>query len=653
MHTEAPAEPLAPELELTQAVLRAAHAQEAKAPAPPQRKLATSETAFLRHERLANQRILLVDDNSAIHDDFRKVLSPPKTLNPKLLEAEAALFGDAPPAPSTTTDFELHSAFQGQEALDKVRQARAAGTPYALAFVDVRMPPGWDGIETVSHLWAEDPELQVVICTAYSDYSWEEMTAKLGVNNNLVMLKKPFDNVEVLQLAHALTRKWELNRQARLKVDELGRMVARRTSELEAANLALGREFQERLQLERQFRQAQKMDAIGQLAAGVAHDFNNILTVIHGHASMLLLRLGERDPQSKSAREIRDCAERAASLVRQLLMFGRKRQMQFRNVALGEVVHSVSSMLRQVLGEHIALETKCAPELPPIFADRGMIEQIIVNLTINARDAMPRGGRLAISSLRTTLPAEAPQTCPEARPGDFVRLSVSDNGCGMDTEAQAHLFEPFFTTKEAGKGTGLGLATVYGIVKQHQGWIEVQSQPGTGTTFHIFFPVSQRSPEPPVTQAAQTADPQGTETILLAEDEDPLREMVAEILGEYGYRVLSARTGPAALDLWRREHSRIDLLLTDMVMPGGMMGADLVAELKRSNPALKVIYTTGYSPGAVANQGSFHEGVNFLPKPYSPSKLAEIVRRCLDSRNVCVAAPCAAAAQAASQAAPG
>jgi two-component system, NtrC family, sensor kinase len=632
MQTAAPPAPLAQRVELTH---RGSSSRQH--PAEPvgqaRSKPHVSQTAFLRQEQLANHRILLVDDNTAIHEDFRKVLTPPKTLNPQLLEAEVALFGDAPP-PAAAVNFQLHSAFQGQEALDKLRQAVAAGKPYALAFVDVRMPPGWDGIETVARLWAEDPDLQVVICTAYSDYSWDEMTAKLGLTNNLVLLKKPFDNVEVLQLAHALTRKWELNRQARLKLDELAQMVARRTAELEEANLALEREFQERLQLERQFRQAQKMDAIGQLAAGVAHDFNNILTVVHGHASMLLMRSGENDPQAKSAREIRNCADRAAGLVRQLLMFSRKRLMQFRNVALGEVVQSVSSMLRQVLGEHIALETECAPELPAVFADRGMIEQIIVNLTINARDAMPRGGRLEISLLALSLPSGHPSLSAEARPGDFVCLRVRDTGCGMDAEAQAHLFEPFFTTKEVGKGTGLGLATVYGIVKEHQGWIAVQSKPGAGATFQIFFPVSQKQPDPPAASQPETQDQLGTETILLAEDEDPLREMVAEILTEHGYRVLSARTGPAALELWQRESSRIDLLLTDMVMPGGMMGSDLVEQLKRTNPELKVIYTTGYSPGAVGTQSALQEGVNFLPKPYSPSRLAEIVRQCLDHKIV-------------------
>jgi signal transduction histidine kinase len=580
---------------------------------------------------VTNNRILIVDDNVAIHEDFRKVLgmgSPPPKRG--LSEKESALFGSATNG-AHWAPFELDSAHQGEEAAEKVRHAVAAGRPYALAFVDMRMPPGWDGLETIAHLWQADPELQVVICTAYSDYSWEEMTARVGASTNLVVLKKPFDNVEILQLAHVFTRKWELNRQARLKMGELTTMVAQRTSELESANKRLKHEAEERLELERQFRQAQKMEAVGQLAAGVAHDFNNILTVIHGHASMLLMKLGEDGPHLKSVSEIRQSAERAANLVRQLLTFSRKQIMHFRSVELGEVICSISGMLRELVGEHITLETECAVGLPAIYADRGMLEQVIVNLAVNSRDAMERGGRLNIKSSLAKFTAESAQASPEARPGTFVCLTVSDTGCGIDPKTLGHLFEPFFTTKEIGKGTGLGLATVYGIVKQHQGWIQVQSELGTGTTFEIFFPVTLATGGRVVGDTDQAETHRGTETILIAEDEPKLREMVCEVLSLHGYKVLSASSGPAAIEMWRRENGNVDLLLTDMVMPGGMMGTDLVAELTRCNAALKVIYTTGYSPGSTGLQEALHRGVKFLPKPYSPHKLAGIIRRCLDS----------------------
>jgi CheY-like chemotaxis protein len=374
------------------------------------------------------------------------------------------------------------------------------------------------------------------------------------------------------------------------------------------------------------------MEAIGQLAAGVAHDFNNILTVIHGHASMLAMRLGEQGPHARSLAEIRNSADRAANLVRQLLTFSRKQIMQFRNVDLGEVLPSVSGMLRELVGEHIVVETDCAAGLPLIYADRGMMEQVVMNLAVNARDAMGHGGRLALGSSPVTVTAEMAKGNRDARPGLFARLTVSDTGCGINPEALAHLFEPFFTTKEVGKGTGLGLATVYGIVKQHQGWIEVQSQPGAGTTFHIYFPPAAATSTPPPEPKPETPSPHGTETILVAEDEPTLREMVSDILTQHGYHVLEASSGPAALEVWRREHTRIDLLLTDMVMPGGMMGTDLAEELHRNNPALKVIYTTGYSPGSTGLQDAISKGINLLPKPFSPNALAQYVRECLDAK---------------------
>ena len=577
-----------------------------------------------------NNRILVVDDNPAIHEDFGKILgATAQEPHADLVNAEAALFGNHI-APSISADFEIDSAFQGQEALAKVEKSLADSRPYAMAFVDVRMPPGWDGIETVLRIWKVYPQLQVVICTAYSDYSWDEMVRKLGSSENLLILKKPFDNVEVLQLACALSRKWELNQQASLKLDELNRLVAQRTQQFEQANLELRREIHERLQTERQLRHAQKMEAIGQLAAGVAHDFNNVLTVIHGHSSMLLMRLGEQGPHTKSLVEIRHSAERAANVVRQLLLFSRKQVLQFRNVDFAEVIRSVSGMLRQLVGEHIQLETECEPGLQPVFADRGMLEQVTVNLTLNARDAMPRGGRIKLCCTHVTVDPASIEPDSDARPGQFVRFSVSDTGCGIDAEGLTHLFEPFYTTKEAGKGTGLGLATVFGIVKQHQGWIEVQSQVNVGSTFTLFFPVSSQSTQKPAEPQEPMFHPTGNETILLAEDEPSLREMVEEVLRLQGYHVLTAASGPAALEVWHRQECRIDLLLTDMVMPGGMMGTDVAAELRRANPDLKVIYTTGYSPGVGGNRYALEEGVNFLPKPYAPSKLAAIIRQCLD-----------------------
>jgi len=288
-------------------------------------------------------------------------------------------------------------------------------------------------------------------------------------------------------------------------------------------------------------------------------------------------------------------------------------------------------MLEQLVGECVVLETECNLGLPAIFADRGMVEQVLLNLAVNARDAMPRGGRILVRAFKVTVDHTRAKVNPEARPGDFVALAVGDNGCGIDPQVLGHLFEPFFTTKEVGKGTGLGLATVYGIVKQHQGWIDVETREGEGSTFTIYFPVSTHAAPCLTHSTEELFNRRGTECILIAEDETALREMISEILKLQGYRVLAANSGPAALELWNREKRRVDLLLTDLVMPGGMLGTELATELRRSNPGIKLIYTTGYSPGAAGSADPLREGINFLPKPYSPNKLVQIVRNALDS----------------------
>jgi CheY-like chemotaxis protein len=295
-------------------------------------------------------------------------------------------------------------------------------------------------------------------------------------------------------------------------------------------------------------------------------------------------------------------------------------------------------MLRGLLGEHIAFQFNPAPDLPPLCADAGMMEQLLVNLVINARDAMPRGGRLTLSTSQQTLEPVCSLLNPEARPGHFVCLTVADTGCGMTQNTLGHLFEPFFTTKEPGKGTGLGLATVYGIVKQHQGWILVDSQLDVGSTFTIFLPRTANPADKvaPVPQPGQLVGKEtmarGNETILVVEDESALRELVVNILELCGYRTYQAETGVAALPVWEKHKDEIDLLLTDMVMPEGMSGRQLAERLQAQDPGLKVIYTSGYSPGMAGKDIALLEGFNFLAKPYPPSRLALVVRECLDGK---------------------
>jgi CheY-like chemotaxis protein len=283
------------------------------------------------------------------------------------------------------------------------------------------------------------------------------------------------------------------------------------------------------------------------------------------------------------------------------------------------------------VGEHVEIDFRPQEPIPAIHADTSMVEQIALNLAVNARDAMPNGGRLAITTARETIHRAAIPLDPEPRDGDYVCLTFSDTGTGMDTRILARIFEPFFTTKAVGKGTGLGLSTVFGIVRQHRGWLEVESQSGRGSTFRLYFPASQPTAEK--TEVALDTTPRGgRERILVAEDEDALREMVVQVLKIQGYQVLAASTGRQALEVWDRANYPIDLLVTDMVMPGGIMGRELAERLKGQRPALKVIYTSGYSPGMAGQDISLPEGSNFLPKPYSVSKMAQLVRECLDGR---------------------
>lgn len=700
-----------------------------------------------------NRRVLVIDDNPAIHDDFRKILCGKD--DDRLSAAETALFGAAP-REVATTHFELDFAGQGQEGFEMIRQAEEENSPYAVAFIDVRMPPGWDGIETATQAWEVCPDLQIVICTAYSDYSWEEMIAKLGHSDRLLILKKPFDNVEVLQLASALTVKWQLTHQSRLKEGQLEEMVKIRTSEQQLITEQLGkslaaceqsasdlRQSEERFRtlsacspvgifvidasgqctycnarwstisgltiketlgdgwsqallpedreatleewrkaaavrgefsresrlrcangetrwvllkssamrsdagevigsvatvsditeqrnLEEQLRQSQKMEAIGQLSGGVAHDFNNILMIINGYAEMLLTSAEFSAGSIEGLKQIYLAGERAANLTRQLLTFSRKQPVRMKVIDLDGIVTDLAKMLRRLVGENIVLQTNSSTTPATILADTSMIEQILLNLAVNARDAMPKGGQLTIEVSRQEMSGEYLSRHPQARAGKFVSLSVKDTGCGISADILTRIFEPFFTTKEPGKGTGLGLATVFGIVQQHEGWITVESTVDVGTAFTAYFPEVL-----PTGDGLTVADEQkpivgGDESILVVEDEEAVRELAVIILQKYGYRVLQAASGPEALKVWERHGANIKVLITDVVMPGEITGLELAGRLEKSKPGLKVIYTTGYSAEMMGEAFDLHAKIPFLQKPYLPSDLGGIVRACID-----------------------
>jgi two-component system cell cycle sensor histidine kinase/response regulator CckA len=676
-------------------------------------------------------RILVVDDNPSIHEDFRKILGAKTAAQSHLESVESALFG-GDEISVERHGFRIDSAYQGQEAFELVKKSVAEGDPYVLAFVDVRMPPGWDGVETLENIWKCAPELQAVVCTAFSDYSWDDMTHRFGQADNLLILKKPFETVEVLQMAHALAQKWKLGRQAKLRLDDLDKMVRQRTAELYASEERFSKAFQaspiplvilrcsdggiidsnqsfsalsghsteellkksaadlqlwgskadvqpltsattrlrdkscslrrgdgsmrqvvlsaeplslgslpcllviveditEQLKIEAQLRQAQKMEVIGRMAAGIAHEFNNLLTVIQGDVGLLQSANPGAIDRQALLDQIMQASQRAATFTRQLLAFSRKQVLQSRVLSVCELMQRMKKMLGRLIGEKFELQVRSGGDSLSVCADEGGLEQVLMNLVLNARDAMPDGGTVEISAELATLDENAAMKNTEARAGVFVCLQVTDHGSGMSPQILSRIFDPFFTTKDVGKGTGLGLSTIHGIVKQHEGWVEVTSEIGKGSTFKVFLPSSSTLPAQSLPMSKPSAPETGKgETILVVEDELAVRELACVALQKRGYEVLHAAHGPEAIEVWKKNPGKVDLLLTDMVMPNGMSGGELAKDLVTRNPKLKIIYTSGYSPEILKQDSILAQGINFLPKPYDLSSLLKAVRLCLD-----------------------
>ena len=417
-----------------------------------------------------------------------------------------------------------------------------------------------------------------------------------------------------------------------LMKDRLTRLAPAVERELREAETRRERRQAEaaRRQSEEQLRQAQKMESIGQLAGGIAHDFNNILAATLLQVEWLQSKPALDAETRETLQELMVQTKRAASLTRQLLLFSRRTVMSVQVLNLAEVVENLLKMLRRLIGEDIRLDWQASPQPCLVSADAGMIEQLLMNLMVNARDAMPKGGCLSIRSEILDLTAEQARDNPQARPGRFACLMVADTGCGMDAAVLKRVFEPFFTTKEPGKGTGLGLATAYGIVTQHQGWITVQSAPGQGSTFRAYFPLA--SPDA-VSHAAETTTEAvlgGSERILLVEDDVAVRKSLGTFLRRWGYRVVEAVHGVEALRLWGELHGDVDLLFTDMIMPEGMNGLELASKLRTFKPGLKVMVSSGYSTELVQQGAPVAHDVTYIPKPCSPLDLARAVRRCLD-----------------------
>ena len=553
-----------------------------------------------------HSRILVIDDDQDVWKAYRLVLNPDE-LSPDSSSAKISqLLGDGETT-ERENGFSLSFAGQGQEGYQLVAEAKEKD-PIAVAFVDIRMPPGWDGMETAVKIRGIDPDIELVIVTAYSDRSMEEIVRAVGSPDKLLFLRKPFDPEELQQMARALSSKWHLSRE---------------------------REKQQHAQrlLEQQLMHAQKMETIGTLAGGIAHDFNNILSAIMGYTDLALMRTPENTPLQEDLRQVRKAADRAADLVRQILTFSRRQQTESHPLQVSLVVKEALKLLRASIPTTIDIRQEVTTQAT-VLADPTQIHQLIMNLCTNAFHAMgDRGGILGVSLTEVAL-SQSPITANKIAlsPGRYVRLMVSDTGNGMDTETMAKIFEPYFTTKEKGKGTGLGLAVVHGIVENHHGGIEVTSEPRQGTTFTVYLPMANQ-------EAAMAAPPapvpshrsQAGERVAVVDDESTIRELIGQFLLDAGYRVDIFVNGMDAWQTISRTPKAWDLLITDQTMPG-MTGEQLAAMLLAVRPEMPIILCSGNNE-LLDNDQTRKMGISAcLLKPIGRDGLLDLVGKTMTHR---------------------
>jgi two-component system cell cycle sensor histidine kinase/response regulator CckA len=685
-----------------------------------------------------NRRILVIDDNRSIHEDFRKILAPAVAADDDFDAAEAAMFGTT----KQTQTFTIDTASQGEEGLHMVQRALAEGRPYAMAFVDVRMPPGWDGIETTRQIWQVAPDMQIVICTAYADCCWSEVQEQIKPRDRMLILKKPFDIIEVLQLAISLTEKSRLLLESKMHLQELEQRVKLRTQELEASQLAafekaslldlsrdailvcgldhritywnksaerlygwtaaeaIGRlmadlsdmgtdafqrachkvietgewdgelqqighdgrrlvvegrwtllmnadgrprrilvintDITERKKVEEQLLRAQRMESLGTLAGGIAHDLNNALTPIM--MSIELLKLQEQDAMRMGVlATIENSARRGADMVRQVLSFSRGVEGQRVEVQAGHLLKGIEKIANETFVKNIRVSSDIPADLWIVQGDPTQIHQMLLNLCVNARDAMPNGGNINLRACNHLLDAQCAAMIAGAKPGSYILIELEDTGTGMPPEVIDRIFEPFFTTKELGKGTGLGLSSALAIIKSHQGFIRVSSELDKGSKFQVYLPAQmvEGASSPPPVHAPMTRG--SGEMVLLIDDEDAVRRITGQTLESFGYRVLPAADGVEASTLYAAHKDNIAVVLTDMMMPV-MDGPATIQVLMRMNPQVRIIAASGLSVKDMVARATSAGVKHFIPKPYTAETLLSMLHSVLSVQPVALSA---------------
>ncbi len=581
------------------------------------------------------RKILIVDDNPDIHHDFTSILDA-STDTAVLDQLESEICGSQDdPLQIESYHYQLVFATQGQQALEMVKAAVAGSDPFLLAFVDMRMPPGWDGLETIERLWQADAQLQIVLCTAYSDHSWQEIQQQLGNTANLLILKKPFDVSEVAQLAATLTEKWRLSKKAATKQETLTYMVTERTSELQETNRQLNDEIKARKHLEKQLLRAQKMEAIGTLAAGVAHDLNNILTGIVSYPDLLLMQVEPENPMYRQLKLIQKSGIKAAAIVQDMLTLGRRGVVNLEPVNLKSVIEEYlqspeySSFKRHYA--NVRIDALIPADSVMVLGSAPQLSKCLMNIVANAAEALHDGGMITIEIANRNLdvPCVGYITIP---PGDYAVMSVADTGPGIAEADLEHIFEPFYTKKKMGRsGTGLGLAVVWGVVRDHKGLIDVSSGDTKGTRFDLYLP-SARDFIPdadPIPSTGNVKDKKAS--VLVVDDVAEQREVATALLEALGYHVQAVPSGEAAIQVL--EQQSVDLLLLDMVMDPGIDGLETFQQALMIHPFQRAVIASGYTKSDRVEKALALGAASFLRKPYLMQDLANAVREALKNTN--------------------